>query len=89
MSKNKLFYTGLFLLIIGMLSPSAFSQSNRKAPNLPNYDYKRLHFGFILGINNANFATKANTNLNPFDSIRVIETTPSLGFDVGADDVSS
>ena len=66
-----------------MLSPSAFSQSNRKAPNLPNYDYKRLHFGFILGINNANFATKANTNLNPFDSIRVIETTPSLGFDVG------
>ena len=71
------------LLALRLCMPELYAQNARKAPNLPYYDYKRLHFGFALGINNANFATKANTNLNPFDSIRVIETTPSLGFDVG------
>ncbi len=54
-----------------------------KAPNLLNYDLKKLHFGFIIGINNADFASKAKTNLNPFDSIRIIETNGSAGFDVG------
>lgn len=83
MLKKSLTYIGILLLTSWGFSPTAFSQNARKAPNLPNYDYKKLHFGFILGINNADFATKAKTNLNPFDSIRVIETTPSLGFDVG------
>ena len=68
---------------MGICKTELSAQNARKAPNLPNYDYKRLHFGFILGINNADFASKATTNLNPFDSLRVIETTPSLGFDVG------
>lgn len=83
MLKKSLTYIAIILLTSGGCLPTAFSQNARKAPNLPNYDYKKLHFGFILGINNADFATKAKTNLNPFDSIRVIETTPSLGFDVG------
>lgn len=79
------------LLIAGtcslmFLSGTSYAQdfsSARRAPNLPSYDFKRLHFGFALGINYADFAHKSVSNLNPFDSIMVIESTPSAGFDVG------
>lgn len=72
------------LSILQVCFYEAFSQFNpKKSPNLINYDYRKLHFGFALGINNADFAYKAKTNLNPFDSLRIIETTPSAGFNVG------
>lgn len=75
----------LFLLLLVSAFSSVFAQnySARRAPNLPNYDFKKLHFGFLLGINNADFAHKSVANLNPFDSIMVIESSPSAGFDVG------
>ena len=37
----------------------------------------------MLGFNNADFAIKAKTNLNPFDSLMYIETTPMSGFNIG------
>lgn len=55
----------------------------QKAPNLVYYDKKKIHFGFMLGYNMANFAIKAKTNLNPFDSLMIIETTPMSGFNIG------
>ena len=70
------------LLLTGAAQAQEYS-SARRAPNLPAYDFKRLHFGFILGINHADFAHKSVSNLNPFDSIMVIGSTPSSGFDVG------
>jgi len=54
-----------------------------KAPNLVNYDKKKFHFGFMIGFNNADFAIKPKTNLNPFDSLMVIETSPMSGFNIG------
>jgi len=68
-----------------LICATGFAQnySARRAPNLPYYDNKRLHFGFVLGANHADFAHKSVSNLNPFDSIMVIESTPSSGFDVG------
>ncbi|MBO4773438.1 MAG: PorT family protein [Bacteroidales bacterium] len=70
------------LLLAGAAHAQEYSAA-RRAPNLPSYDFKRLHFGFLLGINNADFAHKSVSNLNPFDSIMVIGSTPSAGFDVG------
>ncbi|MDY0014883.1 MAG: porin family protein [Bacteroidales bacterium] len=55
----------------------------QKAPNLVYYDKKKFHFGFMLGYNMANFAIKAKTNLNEFDSLMIIETTPMSGFNIG------
>jgi hypothetical protein len=54
-----------------------------KAPNIPNYDKKTFHFGFMLGYNMGNFAIKPKTNLNSFDSLMIIETTPMSGFNIG------
>lgn len=73
----------LLTAVLGFSSLSAQNYSARRAPNLPSYDFKKLHFGFLLGINNADFAHKSVANLNPFDSIMVIESSPSAGFDVG------
>ncbi|NLJ81791.1 MAG: PorT family protein [Bacteroidales bacterium] len=54
-----------------------------QAPNLINYDSKKFHFGFMIGYNHANFAIKPMTNLNPFDSLMIVETTPMSGFNIG------
>jgi len=65
-----------------LLTPT-FVEAQRKAPNLPNYDMRRFHFGFALGINYATFTIKPQSNLNPFDSLRVIEPSGTPGFDIG------
>lgn len=54
-----------------------------QTPNLTNYDNKKFHFGFMIGYNHANFAIKPMTNLNPFDSLMIVETTPMSGFNIG------
>lgn len=76
----------LYIIIVVFGAEFSHLQAQRKplkAPNLVNYDKKRFHFGFMLGFNNADFAIKAKTNLNPFDSLMYIETTPMSGFNIG------
>jgi hypothetical protein len=60
-----------------------FGIAQRGAPNLPDYDTKRFHFGFSLGLNFANFTIKPESNLNPFDSLLVVDPTGMAGFDIG------
>jgi hypothetical protein len=57
--------------------------AQRGAPNLPDYDTKRFHFGFSLGLNYATFTIKPQSNLNPFDSLLVVEPSGMAGFDIG------
>lgn len=74
----------IFILFWG--SHASLLQAQRrpqKAPNLVYYDKKKFHFGFMLGYNMANFAIKPKTNLNEFDSLMIIETTPMSGFNIG------
>ena len=48
------------------------------------YDYsKRFRFGFYLGGNFATFTSIPNSNLNPFDSLMIVEPTGKGGFDIG------
>ena len=59
-------------------------EAQRRAPNLPNYDImRRFHFGFNLGINYATFTIKPQSNLNPFDSLMVVDPSGMAGFDIG------
>jgi len=69
------------ILIIILLPVLVHAQ--RKAPNLPNYDMRMFHFGFALGINYATFTIKPQSNLNPFDSLRIVEPSGMPGFDIG------
>ena len=58
-------------------------EAQRNAPNLPHYDMQRFHFGINLGINYATFTIKPQSNLNPFDSLMVIQPGGMAGFDIG------
>ena len=51
--------------------------------NLPKYDLKPYHFGFILGVNQMFFSLKTAEDFLPIDSLYVIEVAPELGFNIG------
>jgi len=73
-----------FILIVGIHHSAIYAQRKpQRAPNLVYYDQKKFHFGFMIGYNMANFSIKPKTNLNPFDSLMVIETVPMSGFNIG------
>lgn len=54
-----------------------------RIPNNPNYDLKNYHFGFLLGLNQMNFAIKPLDNLRPLDTLYDVEALPELGFNIG------
>lgn len=51
--------------------------------NLPGYDLKRYHFGFILGLNKMDFMIKPKEDFKEFDSLFVLTSKPEWGFDIG------
>ncbi len=65
-----------------LLSISLFGQSQYTF-NLPKYDLKKYHFGFLLAYNQFDFAIKPYTNLSQFDSLMVVESNPQSGFNLG------
>jgi hypothetical protein len=74
-----------YLLITIFLSSSFFSfgQRYKKPQNLVKYDFKKLHFGFSLGINALNFnVQKSNNSLNN-DSLLSILAQNQKGFNLG------
>ncbi len=76
MFKNK-----FLLIVFALLSFAVFSQRGNK--NLPKYDLKKYHFGFLLAFNQFDFAVKPVSNLRPYDSLMVVESTPMSGFNLG------
>ncbi len=61
------------------VSQSGFAQSIQ-IKNLPKYEFEKLHFGFTLGINTANFVI---TPKNLKDSILIVQSAPQSGFNLG------
>ena len=62
-----------------------FSASAQKVKqqNLPSYDKEKLHFGFSLGLNKADFVIyPANASAKP-DSILSVDNRPDWGFNLG------
>jgi Outer membrane protein beta-barrel domain len=76
-----------FFLLFGlMLSTNnllAQDQEAKPRGNLPNYFSEKLHFGFTLGINRANFRINYNNHFERYDSIKAIESRPKYGFNLG------
>jgi hypothetical protein len=72
----------LNILIVLVFSLSAGAQRQR-ALNLPKYDLKLYHFGFLIAYNQFDFAIKPYSNLNSFDSLMVVESHPQSGFNLG------
>lgn len=51
----------LSFLVINCISLSVIGQNYNRPPNLPNYDYKKWHFGFTLGPEFQNFRIVNNS----------------------------
>lgn len=74
-------YFLLLALFLGTLSSKA--QRNKRAQNLIQYDYKRLHFGFTLGINDLNFNMQKNSNTITNDTLKTLHSKSQKGFNLG------
>lgn len=70
-----------FLLLCICLSSFVVYSQNYSPLNLPNYDLKAVHFGFLLGINNLDFKIKQNPNKD--ESIFVLRSQDQKGFNMG------
>ena len=53
-------------------------------PNLEQYDYKRLHFGFTLAANSGRFLLDTKTSYFPFDTLRNVNVVNFPGIGLGA-----
>jgi hypothetical protein len=74
-------------LLIGLslvAGSAAFGQARGiKMENLPNFDLRRFHFGFLLSYNTSDFYMRLKT-LAPFrDSLMVLEHQKQPGFNLG------
>ena len=45
------------IIFLSFIAAHSFAdaQERKKPQNLPRYDFKKIHFGFTLGINELNF----------------------------------
>jgi len=80
MNLKKLFF--LFLLFSALSASNVFGQ-RKKVQNLPNYDRQKIHFGFLLGINNTDFVIKRIPKFNQIDTLYTVESAGQTGFNLG------
>ncbi len=77
MKKVILFLVGLVMLSLN----HANAQRNQKIQNLPNFDKKKVHFGFSLGVNTMDFMLEKD--LTTVDTLLAINRNPQSGFNIG------
>ena len=69
------------IAIILLLSQNLFAQRYNVPLNLPNYDNKPIHFGFLIGLNTLDF--KLTTIPNIEEQLFVIQSQNQKGFNLG------
>lgn len=67
--------------IILLLSHNLFAQRYNVPLNLPNYDNKPIHFGFLIGLNTLDFKLTPVSNVE--DELFVIQSQNQKGFNLG------
>ena len=78
-SLNIFFFIALLLCV----SLNSFGQRHKKPQNLPRYDFKKIHFGFTLGINSLNFNVNKNNNFLNNDTLISMLSEDQKGFNLG------
>ncbi len=75
----------LLLLLVLLAAPllKAQNQGGVKVENLPNFDLRRFHFGFLLSYNNSDFYTTLNAQAPFRDSLMVLDHLRQPGFNLG------
>jgi hypothetical protein len=72
----------LFCLLLTIFGSELMAQK-RKSENLPNFDLRRFHFGFVIGFNQAHMELQRAAPSGPMDSLHAIAVTPQGGFNLG------
>lgn len=73
----------VFILIIATIKFGCIFGQKNKVKNLPNFDDRKYHWGFILAYNESNFFMKTIPDYTFSDSLFSIETKPVSAFAVG------
>ena len=80
MKSPNIFFLIAFLLCVSF---NSFGQRHKKPQNLPRYDFKKIHFGFTLGINSLNFNINKNNNFLNNDTLLSMLSEDQKGFNLG------
>ena len=71
----------LTITILFLFCQNVFGQRYNVPLNLPNYDRKPLHFGFLIGLNTLDFKITPITNTE--DNLFVMQSQNQKGFNLG------
>lgn len=72
-----------YLTVLLLLSSIAFSQRNEKPKNYRKFDEKSLHFGFLMGVNTADFSIQTKPSLLDTYETFSIQNSKQPGFQLG------
>ena len=79
MNKKSFLILALFVSTLG----NVLGQKQH-SKNLAKFDHRVMHFGFLLGINSANFVLERQPEyFSGSDSLYVLEAKPATGFNLG------
>ena len=73
----------IIILILLFSYTNTNAQRYKKPQNLPRYDYKKLHFGFTLGINELNFNIQKNSSTINNDTLLTLQSKSQKGSEKG------
>ena len=75
----------LLMLLCAAPIAAVLAQGERgvKVQNLPNFDLRRYHFGFLLSYNNSDFLMRQDPLANFRDSLMVLDHERQPGFNLG------
>lgn len=71
----------VLLVMAGIIPPQSLMAQRDKVDNLPKFDQRKIHFGFALGINTADFVIEHDLSVN--DSLISLEAKRQSGFNLG------
>lgn len=72
----------LFLLLFAGLFGSDVAAQQLKQKNLPNFDLKKYHFGFLLSVNTSDFYIDYKPDFTFSDSLLGVSNAPQSGFNL-------
>jgi len=71
----------ILLLFLGI--SNSYGQRRKKPQNLARYDFKKIHFGFTLGLNDLNFNINKNSSTLNNDTLLTLLSNSQKGFNLG------
>lgn len=73
----------LFTFLISFFALFLKAQDPNEKGNLEKYYHEKLHFGFTLGVNRANFIIHPSAHFERHDSLKRVQSIPKFGFNLG------